>query len=113
MKSPGSDKNLDQEFEDILMRLDWSPTGGRWWVSFAGGLAPMEGGGISGTSGYPHIQQGAGVGLAVGLGADLGLTQSFVLRVRAEHLIARPWIPESGGFEVEGWTLGSALVWFP
>ena len=113
MKSSGVDENKHQEFKNLLLRYDWNPTAGLWWVSFAGGFASMKGGGIYGTSGYPYIESGAGVALAFGLGIDLVLTRNFVLRGRVEHLLVRPWIPESGGFKVDGWTLGATLVWFP
>ena len=112
MSSVLSEDDTRPDFNQSLLRLDWSPTGGLWWVSLGAGIGNIDDIEVFNYAGEPYFKSGTGFTANLGIGADLPLTEALALRGRGEYT-RQEWIPDTTPLTVTGWSLSASIVWFP
>lgn len=105
----------EYEYEQWLLRLDWSPARSWWWLSVATGVGQAQAPTVEDPVGTPFVPDGGGFVLGLGGGADYRVTGWLTLRGRVEYVLARKVIPSdvSDEIDVTGWSLGTYVVWTP
>jgi len=114
LASADSEDHQDHEYNHLLLRVDWFPTAGNWWLGSGIGFAGADGLETVTHWGGRFVPSGGGFAMVVGAGAERPLSDHWAVRGRLDF-VRETNLPAdtTDRMDVHGWRAGLLLVWCP
>lgn len=106
----------NHEYSINILRMNWFPTGGAWYLSGGGGLGSADAP-LKWTPGYEYgtVYDGSWL-VTLGAGYEIPIWRNLALQLQADWMQQRAYSHEGqSGYriDVDSWTAGVTLIWYP